>query len=139
MITPYLVFNGNCKEAINFYKEVFDSEEPQILPYGDYMPEGSETPQELLRTWVMHGEMVACGTKVWFADESVDLKKGDTVRLTITVGLKKEAEKIFQSLSEEGEVLLPPTETFYSTFHAALKDKFGVHWNIVAEEQPLES
>jgi len=25
---------------------------------------------------------------------------------------------------------------FYSTFHAALTDKFGVNWNIVAEKTP---
>jgi PhnB protein len=33
-----------------------------------------------------------------------------------------------------GKVTLPPTDTFYSTFHAAVKDKFGVDWNIVADE-----
>jgi uncharacterized glyoxalase superfamily protein PhnB len=30
----------------------------------------------------------------------------------------------------------PPTETFYSAFHAATVDEFGVHWNVVAEETP---
>ncbi len=35
-----------------------------------------------------------------------------------------------------GEVTLPPTETFYSTFHAGLTDKFGIAWDIVAEEVP---
>ncbi|WP_395547665.1 MULTISPECIES: hypothetical protein [unclassified Lacrimispora] len=33
-------------------------------------------------------------------------------------------------------VVLPPTET--SVFHAAVTDKFGVNWNVVAEEAPKE-
>jgi PhnB protein len=35
-------------------------------------------------------------------------------------------------------VVLSPTETYYSVFHAAVTDKFGVNWNVVAEEAPKE-
>jgi PhnB protein len=136
VITPYLVFNGDCKIAMDFYREVFRCDEPKILPYGDYMPEGSKTPPELLRTWVMHGEMVICGTNVWFADEASPGSKGDNIKLTAIVPSAKGAAAIFDALSDGGEVTLPPTETFYSMFHAAATDKFGVNWNIVAEETP---
>jgi len=65
MITPYITFNGQCKKAIDFYQGIFTCDDPKIMLYGDYIPEGSKTPPELLREWVMHGEMVICGTKVW--------------------------------------------------------------------------
>lgn len=136
MITPYLVFNGNCNEALQFYQKVFQTDEPNVMPYGDYMPEGSKTPPELLRTWVMHAEMVICGTNVWFADDVATPKIGDHIRLTATVATGQEATAIFDALSEGGEVTLPPTETFYSVFHASVTDKFGVNWNVVAEEAP---
>ena len=136
MITPYLVFNGDCKDALDFYRSVFACDEPKVLPYGDYMPEGTQTPPELLRTWVMHAEMVICGTNVWFADEATPLHKGDSIKLTATLPTGKDAAAIFDALSAGGEVTLPPTETFYSVFHAAVTDKFGVNWNVVAEEQP---
>lgn len=48
----------------------------------------------------------------------------------------KEAAGVFDVLCVNGEVTLPPTETFYSVFHAAVTDKFGVNWDVVAEEQP---
>jgi PhnB protein len=35
-------------------------------------------------------------------------------------------------------VVLSPTETYYNVFHAAVTDKFGVNWNVVAEEAPKE-
>ena len=134
MITPYITFNGQCKEAIAFYRSIFTCEEPKVLPYGDYMPEGSKTPPELLREWVMHGEMVINGTNVWLADEALPVNIGDNIKLSATVKTGKEAQDIFTALSVDGNVTLPPTETFYSVFHGAVIDKFGINWNIVAEE-----
>lgn len=136
MLTPYLVFNGECWQAMSFYQSVFPCGEPKILNYGEYMPEGSTTPPELLRSWVMHGEMTVCGTNVWFADEATPFTKGDSIRLSATLPTGKDAQAAFGSLCEGGAITLPPTETFYSVFHAAVTDRFGVNWNVVAEEQP---
>jgi PhnB protein len=136
MITPYLTFNGSCKDALDFYRAVFHSDEPKIMPYGDYMPEGSKTPPELLREWVMHGEMVIYGTNVWFADEAMPPVIGGNVKLSLTVPTGKEAAATFDALCSGGKITLPPAETFYSVFHAAVTDKFGIIWNVVAEEAP---
>ena len=43
MITPYIAFNGDCKDALDFYRAVFHCDEPTVVNYGDYMPEGSKT------------------------------------------------------------------------------------------------
>lgn len=112
MITPYLVFGGDCADALNFYRSVFPCGEAKVLPYGDYMPEGTKTPPELLRTWVMHAEMVICGTNVWFADEAKPVGKGDNVRLSASVPTGREAKAIFEALSAGGVVTL-----LYSHFH----------------------
>lgn len=136
MITPYLVFKGECQAAMDFYQSVFPCGEQKVLNYGDYMPEGSETPPELLRSWVMHGEMAVCGTNMWFADEAVTFAKGESIKLSAAVSTGEEALSIFNALKEGGTVTLPPTETFYSVFHGSVTDKYGVNWNVVAEEQP---
>ena len=137
MITPYLIFNGECQNALDFYRSIFPCGEPKIMNYGDYMPEGTETPPELLRTWVMHAEMDICGTNIWFADEAAPPAKGESIKLTASVPTGKEASVIFDGICAGGTVTLPPTETFYSVFHAAVTDKFGVHWNVLALEQPV--
>lgn len=139
MIMPYLIFNGNCKDASEFYRVIFQCEEPKVMPYGEYMPEGSKTPPELLKNWVMHAEMEICGTNVWFADEATPARNGDNIRLSASVSSGEGAKKIFEALSEDGEVTLQPTETFYSVFHAAVTDKFGINWNVIAEEAPKNS
>ena len=138
MITPYLTFNGNCKEALAFYRSVFPCGEPSILPYGDYMPEGSPTPPELLRSWVMHAEMTVCGTNVWFADSAQSPGNSGLITLSAIVPTGREALAIYDALCAGGTVTLPPTVTFYSVFHAVVRDRFGVPWQIVAEEAPIQ-
>ena len=138
MITPYLTFNGNCKEALAFYRSVFPCGEPSVLPYGDYMPEGSPTPPELLRSWVMHAEMTVCGTNVWFADSAQSPGNSGLITLSAIVPTEGEALAIYDALCAGGTVTLPPTVTFYSVFHAVVRDRFGVPWQIVAEEAPVQ-
>ncbi len=138
MITPYLTFNGNCKEALAFYRSVFPCGEPSVLPYGDYMPEGSPTPPELLRGWVMHAEMTVCGTNVWFADSAQSPENSGLITLSAIVPTEGEAMAIYDALCAGGTVTLPPTVTFYSVFHAVVRDRFGVPWQIVAEEAPIQ-
>ena len=138
MITPYLTFNGNCKEALAFYRSVFPCGEPSILPFGDYMPEGSPTPPELLRSWVMHAEMTVCGTNVWFADSAQSPGNSGLITLSAIVPTEGEARAIYDALCAGGTVTLPPTVTFYSVFHAVVRDRFGVPWQIVAEEAPIQ-
>lgn len=137
MVTPYITFAGDCKAALEFYKAAFNSTVKMAQPYGDYVPEGVATPPGDLSSWILHAEMKICGTVFWFADEIAELvTKGTMVKLTVQVADAQEAQRIFDSLSKDAHVTLPPTETFYSTFHAGLVDMFGVSWNITALEAP---
>jgi PhnB protein len=84
----------------------------------------------------MHAEMVICGTNIWFADEAQTVCRGENISLSATLPTGKEATAVFNALCDGGKVMLPPTDTFYSVFHAAVKDKYGIIWNVVAEEAP---
>jgi PhnB protein len=136
MITPYIVYNGKCKEAMSFYQKVFNAEIKSSVPYGEYIPEGIETPPENLSDWVMHAEMDVCGTNFWFADETQSVSCGNMIKLTVTVSMAKTGQEYFDLLKVSGNITLPPTETYYSNFHAAVVDKYGVCWNIVSKETP---
>ena len=136
MIIAYLVFHGECEKALEFYQDVFQCEITMKQTYEDYIPEGLKEIPENLSDWILHAEMAICNASVWFADEvNEPVKIGDNVRLTVTVPTKKEAERIYQKLSKDAcKIILLPTETYYSVFHASVVDKFNVNWNIVAEE-----
>jgi PhnB protein len=137
MVTPYITFAGNCNEALEFYQTVFNSEVLMSLPYGDYVPEGVTAPPANLKDWILHAEMNICDTVFWFADEIAEpVYKGNMIKLTTKVASAQAAQKIFNVLSIDAKITLPPTATFYSSFHAGLTDRYGVSWNIVAEEAP---
>ena len=135
MLIPYIVFHGQCADAVTFYENVFEAKSENAYPYGDYVPEGT-TPPEGLRDWIMHAELDICGSRFWFADEAESVTTGNNVRLSLSVETKREAEQIFTRLSEGGHITLPPTETFYCNFHGAVTDRFGLCWNIVSQEPP---
>lgn len=135
MVTPYLCFSGECEKALLFYEAVFNTQRKMCQPYGDYVPEGIKAPEGLPQ-WVLHAEMDICGTNFWFADEVESRSKGAGIKLVVTVDTACQAQEIFDRLADGGDVFLPPVETFYSAFHAGLTDRFGVGWNIVAQEPP---
>ncbi len=139
MVTPYITFGGNCSEALEFYQTAFNSKILMSQSYGEYVPEGVIALPVNLKDWILHAEMNICDTVFWFADEIAEpVSEGNMVKLTTKVPSAKVAQEIFDVLSVGAHITLPPTETFYSTFHAGLKDKYGISWNIVAEEAPSQ-
>ncbi|MDL2259007.1 VOC family protein [Eubacteriales bacterium OttesenSCG-928-K08] len=137
MIIPYITFSGNCRKALDFYSLAFGATTSMLQPYGDYVPEGIGEPPADLKDWVLHAEMEICGAKFWFADECVEpVLAGSMVKLTATVPTRADAQEIFDRLKQNATITLPPTQTFYCTFHAALIDQYGMCWNIVSEEAP---
>lgn len=140
MVLPYITFSGECKKALEFYETAFHTSVSSIQYYGEYEPEDAVALPDNLKDWVLHAEMEICGTKFWFADEVAEtVCKGNMVKLTAVVQDAKEAQRIFDVLQENAQITLPPTETFYSSFHAGIVDKFGISWNITALEAPVSA
>ncbi|HAX02984.1 MAG: hypothetical protein A2Y45_06085 [Tenericutes bacterium GWC2_34_14] len=135
MIIPYLTFHGNCQEAITFYEDVFRTKSAMIQYYDDYQPDDVNPLPDHLSEWILHAEMKINDQVVWLADDTNEITQGHQVKLSLVVKTKKEALEIFSGLSHEGIVTLPPIETFYSSCHAAVIDRFGISWHIVAEEK----
>lgn len=129
MVTPELIFYRQCEVAMNFYEKVFHGQNKEIMRYNDYIPEGVK---EDVSGYVLHGTMTMFDTPFSFADEfSTPVTAGNMLHLTVTPNSLDEGTRIFEELKENGEVLLPPVETFYSPMHASVRDQFGVIWNII--------
>jgi PhnB protein len=50
--------------------------------------------------------------------------------LYISTDSKEEADKLFNSLSHEGEIELPISEQFWGSYYGICRDKFGINWKI---------
>lgn len=128
-LTPYLIFDGQCEAAINFYKKVFDGET-------SYMSRFSEGPMEIpdaMKDRIMHTTLNFKGISIMASDSmeratSDADAKGTHVQLSLNFDSKEELTGIFHKLKEGGEVTMPPEDTFWGDYFGMLTDKFGINW-----------
>lgn len=134
-IKPYLYFNGNCREAVEYYAEVFKTEKPRLMLYGD-MPSNEKFPMdEEAKKRVLHAEIKIKEGTIMFSDSfpGTDLVVGGNIELVFMSGDVEEVKTIFNKLKEEGKVAMELQETFWSKCYGTLTDKYGIGWQISYE------
>jgi PhnB protein len=134
-VNIYLNFNGNCEEAFNFYKSVFGGEFPYIGRFGEMPPSDDYTVPEEDKQKVMHVSLpIGEGTTIMGSDTGAQwapgFVQGNNFSVSVNAASKEEAEKLFNSLSEGGNVTMPLAKTFWSENFGMLTDKFGINWMV---------
>lgn len=131
-IDMFVLFKGNCREAVEFYAEVFKTEKPYIMTYGDTPPEpGEEFPEfEEVKDMVMQASLNINGSNMMFQDilPSMPVTVGSNINLTLGLTDMDEIKSIFTKLREGGIVNMDLQETFWSKLYGSVTDKFGIPW-----------
>ena len=136
-INPYLAFNGNCEEAFNFYKSVFGGEFRLVSRFEDMpaMP-GQEIPENMKQR-IMHVSLPISSETILMGSDSNqmmgDVTMGQNISISVNAADKKEADKIFNSLSAGGKITLPIADMFWGAYFGMFVDKFGIHWMVNSE------
>ena len=134
--TPYLFFTGDCAEAFDRYHAIFGGE-LQVMTHAD-LPEGAEPMPGAEPHHVMHAALTLGGAMLYGSDDPTGdggPKRG--VGVTYTAPEAGEAKRVFDALSEGGEVDMPFESTFWSAGFGSCTDRFGVPWMVdTATEQP---
>lgn len=137
-INPYLNFNGNCEEAMNFYKSAFNGQfMGEIMRYGG--TEMQHDPKEANK--VMHSTLdIGNGSYLMGSDVPSQYPQsnfGTAVQIAIHPASEEEANSIFKNLSAGGKVLMALEKTFWGALFGTLEDKYGVQWMVNYQfEQP---
>lgn len=134
-IGPYINFPGNCKEAVMFYTEIFKTDEPTIMTFGE-MPEDPSFPMpDGIRDLVANAQMNIGGNMIMFSDvpPGMPFIKGNNITLIITHEDVEEIKRLFGLLSKGDTVEMLLQETFWSKAYGSLTDKFGIGWQMSAE------
>ncbi len=130
-VTPYLMFNGRCEEAINFYKTELGAEVVAMMRFKENPPPADRVPAN----WdnkIMHSCFKIGDTQIMASDGDCADKAGFSgVRLSIEVKSEAEAARAFNGLSKGGEVKMPLGKTFFSPSFGMVNDRFGVSWMVV--------
>ena len=128
----YLVTDGNGKEAVQFYKNVFDAEVTSLLYWKDKVPNCPKENENL----VLNAQLIFDGIRLMISDEnpSETYKAGYNMTVAIVVDNVEEAKKLYDKLSVDAKKIhLELQETFWSPAYANLVDRFGMMWQITTE------
>ncbi len=126
-INSYLSFNGNCREAMTFYKECLGGELTfQTIgesPLSDKMP-----PQ--MKDCILHSTLTKEALVLMGSDmvSEKGLVKGNAVSLSLSCSSEEEIKNFFTKLSEGGSADHPIEDTFWGAMFGDLTDKFGNRW-----------
>ncbi len=129
-LNTYLNFAGNTEEAFNFYRSVFGGEFASVVRFKDFPMEGVNIPEED-QNKIMHIGLPISEDNVLMASDSLqslgqELVQGNNVYISAHPESKEEADRIFNALSEDGEVEMPIADQMWGDYYGSLKDKFGV-------------
>ncbi len=126
-ITPYLFFNGKCREALDFYKSIFGGD-LTIVTYADGQnPNCPANSQDR----IMHGALRSGGLTIMASDTPTADEppiEGNQVQLSLDCGSLSEIESQFKTLSEKGSVIVALHDAPWGARFGMLEDRYGFQW-----------
>lgn len=134
-VSCHLTFRGQCEAAFKFYERCLGGTIVTMLTYGK-SPMAQQVPGEW-QSKIVHASLTVGGTVLMGADvlpEQYVRPRGFFVLLGIDA--PADAERMFQSLAENGEVQMAIQKTFWSPCFGVLVDQFGIPWEINCERAP---
>lgn len=124
---PYLLFNGQCKEAFKFYQGCLGGKIEAMLSH-----EGTPAAERVPAAWrnkIMHARLeTSSGVLMGSDNPHYESPRGFSV--TLEIKDPQEAERIYSALSEGGSVKMPLQETFWAARFSMFTDRFGTPWMI---------
>jgi PhnB protein len=132
IVQAYLFFNGNCEEAVEFYRQALGAQVEMTMRYKespDAPPPGMVPPN-----WgdkIMHTSFRIGQTTVMASDGCSTGTPGfQGFSLSLALTHEAHADRYFNALAAGGKVVMPLCKTFWSPRFGMLEDKFGIGWMI---------
>jgi PhnB protein len=136
VIQPYLTFNGNCREAMNFYKDCLGGELIfQTIgdsPMADKMP-------EKLKHYILHSSLTNSNLVIMGSDivSNEGLQKGNAVTLMLNCDSEEQIRECYKKLSYGGQPTHPLEKAFFGALIGNISDRYGNHWLLHYQETTI--
>ena len=126
-VNPYITFKGDCRQAIEFYKDALAAEVLFVQTVGE-SPMSNMGPAEN----IMHSTLKVGGSTIMMSDDPRPDAVAVSGNISLAIGLNdpEKAKQIFNNLSKGGSVIMPLGKTFWAEAFGMLTDKFGVRWMV---------
>jgi PhnB protein len=128
-LNAHLVFNGDCRDAFEYYEKHLGGKIGFIMTYGESPMATQTAPEQHAK--ILHASLTIGNELLTGADAPPSAyQKPQGNSLLFSVDDAAEADRIFQTLAENGTVQMPVQETFWALRFGMLVDRFGTPWMI---------
>jgi PhnB protein len=127
---PFLLFDGNCAEAMTFYHQCIGGE-LNLTKLGD-TPMKNQLPVEkhdrIINAYLKSGEIEISATD-WMASPEFDRVQGNNFAIYVTGETLEELRPIFDKLKDGGNnTRLQELHEMPFGIYGQFYDKYGVQW-----------
>lgn len=134
-INAYLTFDGNCAEAMNFYKECLGAElvlnKVEGSPAEDECP--GAKPGSIMHAQLTKGNLVLMASDMMMGTELI---RGNATALSLNCSSEEEIRNYFDQLSAGASNVQPLKVEFWGALFGMFTDKFGVRWLLNFDQNP---
>jgi PhnB protein len=126
-LNPYITFNGNAREAMEFYERVFGGT-LTLRTFGEY-----GAPESVNADQIMHGQLeTPSGYIIMGADPApgTEYRGGDNVAVSLSGDDADELRRYWQQLSDGGTVAVPLEKQMWGDEFGMCVDRFGTTWMV---------
>jgi PhnB protein len=132
-LNPYLTFNGNAREAMQFYQSVSGGQ-LRIGTFGEF---GSSDPA--IAGKVMHAMLTTDRGYILMASDAapgMPYNPGNTIRCSLSGDPGEGLEEAWDKLCDGGAVTTPLDKQTWGDRYGMCIDKFGIPWMVdIAQPQ----
>jgi PhnB protein len=128
-LNPYISFDGNAREAMEFYKTVFGGE-LTLTTFGD----GGMATDGVQPDKIMHAQLVADnGITLMAADVATGMREyvvGTNMSVSLSGDNEEELTDYYNKLADGGKVEQPLSKAPWGATFGMCIDKFGTFWMV---------
>jgi PhnB protein len=132
-LNTYVNYNGNCREAFQFYEELLGGKITSMSTFND-MPDKSNITGKNWEEKILHAQ-IEIGNGILMGADIPNAEPMRSAYLTLSIPDADEVERIYSLLSNEGQIFMKMQNTFFASRFAMLRDKFGTSWMLLCENQ----
>lgn len=133
VINSYLSFDGNCREAMQFYKQCLGGD--LVLQTIGESPLCEQLPKKM-KNYILHASLTSGSLVLMGSDMLPDsgLVRGNSVTLVLQCDSEAEIRGNYENLAMGGRITHPVALTYWGALFGTLTDKFGIHWMLNFEQ-----
>lgn len=132
-ILPFLYFNGNCQEALDFYSTVFKVPILERVTYREAeMEVDAHQKNYIMNATMAFGDMTISATDVV---DNHPLTRGNTISIWLEIESEEAIKSIYEEFIDRNcKVITPLEPTFWGSIYAKVQDPFDYVWELNYQE-----